>query len=596
MGGREAGPAYDRDRTRRALEALTRGGEAEGVRDEIVASWRRSLAHGVPRETLAAPYDERVLDPDTPLVRAADPVLEQLQADLDSSPSCVTLADQHGRILRRVTGDPRLEARLDEASAAPGFSYAERYVGTNALGTALHDRRLVVVHEREHFHDVLAGVCGSARPVRDPVTGHVLGALGIAAPARPGDASWSALVRQSALLVESRLFDLHADGQRELYAAYLAALRHGRDVFAIGPDLLRAPPEVRERLAGVVHDRLWEQVVDALATRSEAHVPVELGGRTVPVRVRALEHRGRLVGAVGELRAVEETPFLPQPSGPVLLPREYAGWSAPVRAAAVALRRLAQDNRPVCLVGETGTGKATMVERVAGVALAARPPLRLDAAAALVCPDLVAEHLASGSPVVVRHAEALDPATVEDLVRRSAHPSAGRGWLALTWRGDPASPGTGDPALPGTSSGPAVRVLTLPPLRSRPADVGRAVDELLRTRSGGRHVTFTPTLVERLRRQPWPTNLTGVTEVVDQLLARREGPVVDVAALDEVFQAAVRRRLTPVEWLLRAAIVDALRAHAGNKDLAAASLGMSRASIYRKIKSLDIDVASLVRE
>ena len=69
-----------------------------------------------------------------------------------------------------------------------------------------------------------------------------------------------------------------------------------------------------------------------------------------------------------------------------------------------------------------------------------------------------------------------------------------------------------------------------------------------------------------------------------------------VAWGSEVVKATVRRRLTPVEWLLRAAIVDALRAHAGNKELAAASLGMSRASIYRKIKSLDIDVPSLVRD
>jgi transcriptional regulator of acetoin/glycerol metabolism len=68
-----------------------------------------------------------------------------------------------------------------------------------------------------------------------------------------------------------------------------------------------------------------------------------------------------------------------------------------------------------------------------------------------------------------------------------------------------------------------------------------------------------------------------------------------VADLDEVIRARVRRRLSPVEWLLRSAIVEALRAHGGNKERAAASLGMSRASIYRKIKSFDIDVAAVVR-
>jgi transcriptional regulator of acetoin/glycerol metabolism len=81
---------------------------------------------------------------------------------------------------------------------------------------------------------------------------------------------------------------------------------------------------------------------------------------------------------------------------------------------------------------------------------------------------------------------------------------------------------------------------------------------------------------------------------VHELLATRQGPVVDVADLDEVVRARVRRRLTPVEWLLRTAIIDALRAHGGNKDLAAASLGMSRASIYRKIKSFDIDVTTVL--
>ena len=588
MGGKVEAP-YDRERTRRALEALRRGSEPRGVREGIAASWRRSQAHGVRGDTLAAPYDERALVSDSALLRAADPVLLQLGDDLAGSSSCVVLADCRGRILRRVTGDDRLDPRLDELSVAPGFDFSERWVGTNALGTALHDREVVVVHEREHFHDQLARWCCSATPVRDPLTDRVLGALGIAAPARRGDSAWSALARQSGLLVESRLFDLHADGQRELYGAYLTALRQGRvQVFAVGPDLLRASPEVRRRLAVLEHDELWARAVDALVSRHEAQVPLDLGGTTAGVRFRAVEHRGRLVGALGELRPAAELP-VPPASSPRLLPlREYAGWSVPVRAAAVALRRLAEERQPVSVVGEAGTGKATMVELVAARVLPRRPLLTIDAAIEHLSLEDVAAHLAAGSPVLVRHAENLRAGKLDALVAQSAERAGRDGWLALTWRGEP-------DAFSVAWRGPALRVVTLPPLRSRPDDVGVAVERVLRTHREGQGVTFSPALLERLRRQPWPTNLTGLAEVVDELLACRRGPVVDVGALDEVFRAMVRRRLTPVEWLLRAAIVDALQAHGGNKEAAAASLGMSRASIYRKIKSVDIDLPGLVR-
>src|SRR3954451_404405 len=99
MGGRAGGEEYDREQVQAALEALAGGGDPVGIRAEITASWRRSQAHGVARETLSAPYDERALDLDSPLVGAADPVLGQLVEDLASSPSGVVLADHRGRIL-----------------------------------------------------------------------------------------------------------------------------------------------------------------------------------------------------------------------------------------------------------------------------------------------------------------------------------------------------------------------------------------------------------------------------------------------------------------------------------------------------------------
>jgi hypothetical protein len=335
------------------------------------------------------------------------------------------------------------------------------------------------------------------------------------------------------------------------------------------------------------HEELWARALDALAHRQEAEVPLHLGdGGVVGVRLRAFVRRGRLVGALGELRPDDAPARVGQPARPVLPLREYAGWSVQTRATAVALRRLAEERHPACVVGEPGTGKATMVELVAARVWPGRVLLTVDATEATgAAADRVTAHLDNGSPVLVRHVERLGPEELGSLVSTADR----GGWLAVTWRGDPEN-------LAVETRGTPLRVVSLPRLRARPDDVPKAVDRVLRHHPDARGVRFTPALVERLRREPWPTNLTGLVDVVEALIAGRRGPVVDVPDLEEVVRASVRRRLTPVEWLTRSAIVEALRAHGGNKERAAASLGMSRASIYRKIKSFDIDLSTVVRD
>ncbi len=63
---------------------------------------------------------------------------------------------------------------------------------------------------------------------------------------------------------------------------------------------------------------------------------------------------------------------------------------------------------------------------------------------------------------------------------------------------------------------------------------------------------------------------------------------MDVADLPAECRATSRRSLTRLEALERDAIVDALGVHGGDKVAAAESLGMSRATIYRKIREFGI--------
>jgi len=113
---------------------------------------------------------------------------------------------------------------------------------------------------------------------------------------------------------------------------------------------------------------------------------------------------------------------------------------------------------------------------------------------------------------------------------------------------------------------------------------------MVRRGAGNRRLTVTPNLVSRLARESWPGNLAEVDSVVNQMVSDARENTLDETDLPSDRREGVRRRLTPMGWMTREAIIEALRAHDCDKAKAAQALGMSRASIYRKIKSLEIDV------
>ncbi|GAB3697942.1 helix-turn-helix domain-containing protein [Saccharopolyspora tripterygii] len=71
----------------------------------------------------------------------------------------------------------------------------------------------------------------------------------------------------------------------------------------------------------------------------------------------------------------------------------------------------------------------------------------------------------------------------------------------------------------------------------------------------------------------------------------RSGPI-EVGDLPAECRTVARRQLTQMESIERDAIVRSLAANHGNKGEAAADLSMSRATIYRKIRTFGIVTSS----
>jgi len=137
--------------------------EPHQVRDAILASWWRSRRWNVAADRIDLTY-QRDPDLDTPLTRSALPVLRHLREDLDNQPISIILTDPAGLVLTRLDAGRDLDAHLDRVNLAPGFSYAEEYVGTNGIGTALEGGRPMHVFGHEHYAEHLEDLACAGVP------------------------------------------------------------------------------------------------------------------------------------------------------------------------------------------------------------------------------------------------------------------------------------------------------------------------------------------------------------------------------------------------------------------------------------------------
>ena len=130
--------------------------------------------------------------------------------------------------------------------------------------------------------------------------------------------------------------------------------------------------------------------------------------------------------------------------------------------------------------------------------------------------------------------------------------------------------------------------VTVPPLRHHSEDLRELIPFFLGRLSQQGRVSCSPAAMQLLLRHTWPGNAAQLWQVLKQVVQRRRTGQIMPADLPPECWTVSRRVLSPLESIERDAIVQSLLDHGGNKIRAARALGMSRATIYRRIHEYGI--------
>lgn len=137
------------------------------------------------------------------LIAATGPIMEMLRNEIPHTHSMVILADASGLILSS-TGDTDFINKARRVALQTGVSWNEKDMGTNAIGTSIAEQRAVIVHGGQHYVSANTFLTCSAAPISDP-QGQSIGVLDISGDQRHYQQHTLALVRMSAVMIENRL-------------------------------------------------------------------------------------------------------------------------------------------------------------------------------------------------------------------------------------------------------------------------------------------------------------------------------------------------------------------------------------------------------
>ncbi|MCS0495726.1 sigma-54-dependent Fis family transcriptional regulator [Ancylobacter sp. MQZ15Z-1] len=550
---------------------------------------------------------------------------------------CVTLTNADGLTLAERADR---SSRFYSDTERPGSVWTERFAGTNGVGTCLRDGAVTSVYQDEHFFEDFIEMSCAAVPLFAP-DASLWAALNVTVrnPSLQRETHAIALevVRKSAERLSEAIFR-RSHGERTILKLWKpdgepCLLAVDADHAVVGADVA-ARAFLKLPRTDFSPFSLWRLFArDPAAIRNDP-------GPSLPMRLTRLdgtELRGYVYGPSAPNAAPRARPAPARAAagaaeaGGVTLD-QWAGAEPRMTRSVDILRRLSRTGLPILLLGETGVGKDTLARAYhAESPRAAQPFVALNCAAmpeTLIESELFgyaggaftgARKEGSAGRFVQAHGGTLFLDEIGDMP-----PHLQTRLLRVLESGEVAPLGSGkirkvdvqviaatNHRLEQRIADGAFRadlyyrlagvIIHVPTLRER-ADKEAVIDACIACTAGRLGVRVAPAARRILLQHSWPGNLRELYLVVSRAVSLAEGKLIEphdllltVPAMppDPLHaqpearapagpSADVRARLDEAE---RAAILDNINACRGDVAAAAHNLGMSRATLYRRLKA-----------
>ena len=362
--------------------------DLQQLRPEVANSWQRC------RNLKVDPYEEEQcvislqelrerLYNKQHLVKVARPFMDNLYNFVKGSGFQVVLTDESGYLLE-VLGDNDIVSRTKQVLLCPGGNWSESVKGTNAIGTALIEKRPVQIYAWEHYCKPHHFLTCSAAPIYDP-EGELIGILDISGDFRVANAHTLGMVVAAVNAVENQLRLMRATDKLYMAYRYSNALLENMSDALISINNSGIITEINAKAA---------EIFDVNAARSKGqHIEKVFNARAPMLKVLSdgeeyedreiiIEKVGRKIyssasllrddtgGVIGVVAVFREGANRQQAKRPTIMHAhcytldDIIGESPAIASAKEWAKLAAESPSTVLINGESGTGKELFAQAI----------------------------------------------------------------------------------------------------------------------------------------------------------------------------------------------------------------------------------------
>lgn len=610
--------------------------DQRAIADAIARSWRRCMVKGVDEQ---APVEDQIitaqelalrLEKNRLLLTHAEPEMLTLSEQIAHTQSLVILTDNEGVILR-TQGEGVQESNI-RASLLPGASWSEEHRGTNAIGTALVERSPISVQGAEHFMAYHHSLSCSAVPIF-AANNQLVATLDVSNDYLSPQQHTLALVKMAAQMVENRLFHATATGEIGVHfharPEFIGTLWEGLALFDAQGQLMAVNRSGQFQFGlPLDEDSLslrrvqFEEVFDeSWLSFKQRCLATDI---VFPLRLR---NGARLFGRTST-KAVSSTarPAVAAPRASAASLELLDSGDPQLKMAIAQVKQVLNRDIPVLVLGETGAGKELFSRAIHDASERKEKPFIAVNCAALPEGLIEAELFGyeegaytgakrKGNIGKIQQAEggtlfldeigdmplSLQARLLRVLQERSVTPLGASKAIPVNFMlvsatnqklKDKVAAGAFRSDLYYRINGLTVQ---LPALRQR-QDLQPLIRMILQVEQVA-DVRISDEVMALFARHPWPGNVRQLHNVLRTAVALADGAVIGLQHmthdfLDELETVVEMAAVATAPLTLKAqsdeAIRQAMQQYAGNISAVARQLGMSRNTLYRRLKALNL--------
>lgn len=539
------------------------------LRSEIADSWKRTRMTGL---TPTSEVRTKVMEFDTRsrLLAAAEPVMKALEQEISGANVGALLADKSAVIIGRYFGTDNVARGADRVGAHVGAEFTEETSGTNAIATPFETHQPVAIEGEEHYLQSMKVFRCVGLPIYHPLTNRFEGVFDLMAE---GEIEQKLLRFISARILRDIQDQLVSDVDSKTAAAIAAfhALKSRTDdaLILFGEDYTLNNKTSLELLDGSDHRDLAALSVEVHAGESVNNVTLS-SGRSVAIRVSSLSSAGA--------KLLRVTPTKRSRS---VIPRNITIKRGVNELVETQISRCKLQTGHVLIAGEHGSGRTFVAERIAETHSSVRLPISTTTPPESCLAAI--EELLTQSPqpdfVILEHIERVSAPMGEafaELLRDEAGP---RFLITQTVQ-------AGE-LVEGYLQSLCMSHVELKPLRALMSDFEAISHNLLAELAPDSKVRLSAEVLDVCKTLPWPGNFSELRTVLKHALEQASETEILLSHLPERYQVAHRphtRKLSELEVAEKMLIEAALSRNSGNKVHAAHELGISRSTLYARLK------------